>query len=356
MFGQARGFGSIINVSALDGDNGFRLDGFAPRGFSGGSVASAGDINNDGFDDIIIGASRADSNGTDSGSSYVIFGHRALASVTRIGTDIAQAINGGRGDDRISALGGDDKLIGWEGQDTMAGGDGNDTLNGGSGSDRMAGGAGDDVFIVSLGQDVAIGNLGFDRLDFSQLPGRAGICVDLAANTAILPSTIGSLVFSSIEWLTGDSGADSFIGNGAANRLDGLIGADTLSGGGGNDTIAGGRNGDFLTGGGGSDIFDFDSIIDSSVGFVNRDIITDFNSNNADVIDLSTIDANADGGSANDTFAFKGTANFDDLGQIRVAQIDGNTFIAINTTGTLAPDMHIQLTGLVTLDEADFLL
>jgi hypothetical protein len=41
---------------------------------AGHSVSSAGDINNDGFADLMIGAHLADNNGTDSGSVYVIHG------------------------------------------------------------------------------------------------------------------------------------------------------------------------------------------------------------------------------------------------------------------------------------------
>ena len=64
----------IINLSILNGSNGFRLDGVTEYDFSGGSVSNAGDVNGDGFDDVIVGAFGADPNGENSGSSYVVFG------------------------------------------------------------------------------------------------------------------------------------------------------------------------------------------------------------------------------------------------------------------------------------------
>ena len=44
---------------------------------SGCSVASAGDVNGDGFDDLIVGAPCADPNGAYAGASYVVFGKAA---------------------------------------------------------------------------------------------------------------------------------------------------------------------------------------------------------------------------------------------------------------------------------------
>ena len=41
---------------------------------SGFSVSAAGDVDGDGIDDLIIGADDADSNGYESGQSYVVFG------------------------------------------------------------------------------------------------------------------------------------------------------------------------------------------------------------------------------------------------------------------------------------------
>ncbi|TVQ26881.1 MAG: hypothetical protein EA367_00015, partial [Leptolyngbya sp. DLM2.Bin15] len=67
-------FDPVLNLADLNGSNGFRMDGVNAYDRSGGSVSSAGDINGDGFDDLIIGAYSADNNGNFSGSSYVVFG------------------------------------------------------------------------------------------------------------------------------------------------------------------------------------------------------------------------------------------------------------------------------------------
>ncbi len=75
MFGRSTGFNLAIDLSSLDGSSGFRLDGVAEADFSGSSVSTAGDVNDDGIDDLLIGASAADPNSNSlSGSSYVVFG------------------------------------------------------------------------------------------------------------------------------------------------------------------------------------------------------------------------------------------------------------------------------------------
>ena len=68
VFGKASGFDATLGLSSLDGSNGFRLDG------AGHSVSGAEDVNGDGFDDLIIGSPSSDLNGDFSGSSYVVFG------------------------------------------------------------------------------------------------------------------------------------------------------------------------------------------------------------------------------------------------------------------------------------------
>lgn len=60
---------SIINLSSLDGNNGFRLDG-ATGDASHISVSNAGDVNGGDFFNVMVGASFAGPNGSYSSSSY----------------------------------------------------------------------------------------------------------------------------------------------------------------------------------------------------------------------------------------------------------------------------------------------
>ncbi|VVM26228.1 Flagellar hook-length control protein FliK [uncultured Gammaproteobacteria bacterium] len=67
---------TAINLSAIAaGTGGFVINGESKHDYSGWSVSSAGDVNGDGLDDLIIGALYADSNGkVDTGKSYIVFG------------------------------------------------------------------------------------------------------------------------------------------------------------------------------------------------------------------------------------------------------------------------------------------
>lgn len=68
-------FDATLELSDINGQNGFVLNGVDANNYSGISVSSAGDINGDGFDDFIIGASRATVDGLfEAGSAYVVFG------------------------------------------------------------------------------------------------------------------------------------------------------------------------------------------------------------------------------------------------------------------------------------------
>ena len=87
-----------INLDDLDGTTGFILAGVAAEDFSGGAVSGAGDVNGDGFDDILIGAYGADHNGpaTNTGASYVVFGGVSNLSLVDDVTSSGWVQNDGR--------------------------------------------------------------------------------------------------------------------------------------------------------------------------------------------------------------------------------------------------------------------
>ena len=147
VFGKASGFDATLDLSNLDSNSGFRLDGVAGGDSSGFSVSSTGDVNGDGFADLMVGAVGADPNGSSSGSSYVVFGSDFTGAVTALGTAAADKLKGSEAVDRIVAGDGNDTLIGRGGADVYHGGGGDDTIeirdvnfqlaDGGAGTDTL---------------------------------------------------------------------------------------------------------------------------------------------------------------------------------------------------------------------------
>ena len=75
ILGRRGVFPTPLNMSTLESESGFEINGVAPYDYTGYSVSQAGDMNSDGFDDVIIGAFGASPNGvSDAGSSFVVFG------------------------------------------------------------------------------------------------------------------------------------------------------------------------------------------------------------------------------------------------------------------------------------------
>ncbi|RJF88260.1 hypothetical protein D3874_15595 [Oleomonas cavernae] len=80
VFGTTAGFGinvsgrQVLDLTSLSAAQGFIIQGDSAVDYAGESVASAGDINGDGFDDLIVGARKGDDGGTDAGEAYVLFG------------------------------------------------------------------------------------------------------------------------------------------------------------------------------------------------------------------------------------------------------------------------------------------
>jgi hypothetical protein len=131
VFGRSS-FAADSSLAALDGSNGYVIEGSDADDFLGLAVGSAGDVNGDGFDDVILGAPSADPRGnSEEGESYVILGGDLSGIVTH------------RGDEN------DNTLTGGPGADVLVAGQGNDILRGGGGSDLFRAGQGDDQIVIS---------------------------------------------------------------------------------------------------------------------------------------------------------------------------------------------------------------
>ncbi len=225
VFGSAAGLGTGIQLSALNGTNGFRIHG-AAGGDRAAVVAGAGDFDGDGFDDLLIGAPFATSNGAESaGLAYVVYGKGSFAA-----------------DLQLSALDGTNGFV-LEGP-----GDANDEAGEAVSSAGDLNGDGyDNIVIGAFGLDTAGLNGGGAYVVYG---GNRNGAVDLAGGAGN-------------DLLAGTTAAEAFVGGRGADTMDGNGGADAFSGGAGNDVI---RIADdtFLRvdGGSGTDTLRLDGVLD----------------------------------------------------------------------------------------------
>lgn len=103
IYGRDTAFGASISVEDLDGTNGFLINGPVDEQF-GYSVSAGADVNNDGYDDVVIGSPRGTPNvGTpdqrwQAGHAFVIYGGSSLPTVLDAGSLLlSQGGNGSAG-------------------------------------------------------------------------------------------------------------------------------------------------------------------------------------------------------------------------------------------------------------------
>ncbi|NKC30227.1 calcium-binding protein [Falsiroseomonas selenitidurans] len=394
--------GDLIDLSALDGNTG--LAGLQSFTFLGqvqpgaGASIGAGEVSfhhYGGNTHVNIGL---DGDGVRD-MAIELTGLLALKVTDFLGA----GLRGGAGNDSLVGLAGADTLDGAGGNDTLSGGAGEDVLIGGTGRDRLTGGADADRFVylsagdsTSAARDTITDFSAGDLIDLSALDGNTSLAglqgftflgqVQPGAGASIGAGEVsfhhfggnthlnigldgdgvrdmaieltGLLALQSTDFLglvsdlnlVGGTGPDSLVGLAGADTLDGAGGNDTLSGDAGEDVLIGGTGRDRLTGGADADRFVYLSASDSTSAA--RDIITDFSA--GDLIDLS---------------ALAGLLGFTFLGQVQPGagasigaggvsfhHFGGNTHVNIGLDGDGVRDMAIELTGLLALQSADFLL
>jgi len=129
-----------IDLENLNYEQGFIVQGDAAGIDLGHSVSGAGDINNDGYDDLIVAAPYAD---TQSGISYIIYGGNTgtedTTPVTLAGTGAADNFTGNAGADTFTEISTDDVVRGGAGIDRIeVVSDDFADLDGGNGTDYLA--------------------------------------------------------------------------------------------------------------------------------------------------------------------------------------------------------------------------
>lgn len=204
VFGAASGFGKNYNGEQwivpqnMTVSQGFTIKGDTDEDSAGISVSSAGDINRDGFDDLIVSAPYGDDAGDSAGEAYILYGSAFGGSGTAI------------------------ELTGTSSAEILMGASGDDTLEGNGGADIYRSGAGNDHIVISDAgfrlidagsgrQDIVVfdgGGFTLDARDFSnsQLSGIEGFDLTKGNNTLRLAaadvfhfSTTGNELFTGAD-------------------------------------------------------------------------------------------------------------------------------------------------------------
>jgi Ca2+-binding RTX toxin-like protein len=144
------------------------------------------------------------------------------------------------------------------------------------------------------------------------------------------------------QLLVGTDGADSLVGG---------SGDDTMIGGAGADTIVAGSGADHMVGGDGADVFVFNSISESTLS--NPDTIADFTHAEADLVDLSGIDAKTGGSDDAFTIVKYFTKH---AGELRIDFNTDHVEIRGDVNGDGIADFQINVNTTRVLTASDFIL
>jgi len=308
VFGRTGGFPATFNLAGLNGANGFIIDGINGEDQTGYSVDLGGDVNNDGYFDVLIGAPGADPNGLSSGRAYVVYGRPSdgqtvfnLASLNGSNGFVINGITARDGAGQAVSHGGD---INGDGIDDLLIGAPNADPDGSAstGQSYVIYGVAGPIPGLSL-QFPTIDASGFDR----------PLNANLNKPNLVIPFGSRSISRSiqGYQNVIGTAFRDRLRGNRQANILAGNAGDDVLRGLGNNDELNGGLGRDTCFGGQGRDrIFGADGN-DRLLGEGSNDFLVGGSNNDTllggqgdDTLTGSTGTDRLDGGGGNDDFVF----------------------------------------------------
>jgi Ca2+-binding RTX toxin-like protein len=182
----------------------------------------------------------------------------------------------------------------------------------------------------------------FDRLEFTAIP-----TVNEEAASDTEPGDSSDYFIAQVDYVAVPYTA----GN---DTLDGGAGDDMLCAGHGDDDLIGGLGQDVMEGGAGADVFIYQSVADSGIGALLRDVINDFDagtgSTAVDTIDISAI--------VSGTFDFLGAESetFNGNGDTEARFNNATKILEIDADGDTQVDMEIELkdVDIANLDDGDF--
>jgi hypothetical protein len=266
---------AIELASVAAGRGGLVINGGSSQDYSGYSISSAGDVNGDGFADLIVGAPKSNVLGLRSGRSFVVFGKTATSAI-----DLSAIARGGGGGFVINGVSSFD----YSGLSVASAGD----INGDGLADVIVGAVGRNTSVgYGAGRSyVVFGKVSSDPVNLSDMEtGKGGLGLiidglrafdysgksvssagdvngdglsDLIVGAAsydptpdndggrayvILGSTSGAFTATAVDrsgtaendTIIGTSEAETFVGHDGDDNIIGNGGADVLLGGNGND-------------------------------------------------------------------------------------------------------------------------